>query len=533
MADTVVAGPSRSARAWKSVRAALGRGVRHEEVLAHVAEGGRSGNGYLMMIAISAAIAILGLLLSSPAVVIGAMLLSPLMGPIILLGFAFWTVDWEATRRAAFSLAAGLGLALVVSILLVLLSPLKEPTAEILARSRPTLFDLMVAIFSGIAGGYAVVRQKGEAVIGVAIATALMPPLATIGFGVGTGAWAIAGGAALLFFTNLVAIALAAAGVAAVSGFTPHAEGGGRRAWVRHAAVVVVVVALCVPLTLSLQTIALESRATARARSDVARLFGPKARVASLTVRDDHHLVRIDGLVATPKYVSGALTEMERDLRAQLHTPVRIVLDQVVLADPSRLKPTAAPPPGAPATRDPDADLRQSVPFADAQVMTDAASGAHVVRLDAASGLDLAGARALEDGLRRRATDAEVQVSPPVTPLAPVLLTLGTGDEAPSVGDLGLQRWALMRWRAPSVRVGVCRARGRPRDRDLLSAVEAALAPLPVSMTAAPRATCAAAGAKTPFLLVAPGAQPPPAANTAPPAATQHAATRAPAAAAP
>jgi uncharacterized hydrophobic protein (TIGR00271 family) len=255
--------------------------VNYADVAAGIVDGGRLSGSYLMMTAISAAIAVLGLLLSSPAVVIGAMLLSPLMGPIVALGFGFWTVDWAATRSAVVSLAAGFGLALLVSILLVTVSPLKEPTAEILARSRPTLFDLLVAIFSGVAGGYAVVRQRGEAVIGVAIATALMPPLATVGFGISTHTWSIAGGALLLFFTNLVAIALAAAGVAAFTGFRPTRREAGR-GWLHNLAVVLLLAVLCVPLTVSLRTIALESRATSLARADIVKVFGAKARIASL-----------------------------------------------------------------------------------------------------------------------------------------------------------------------------------------------------------------------------------------------------------
>jgi uncharacterized hydrophobic protein (TIGR00271 family) len=176
---------------WRLLIRRASAGIDHREVTDRIAEGAVLSGGYLLMTVTSAAIAILGLLLASPAVVIGAMLLSPLMGPIVRLGFSFCTVDWRGTREALTGLGVGFGLALLVSIALTVASPLKEPTAEILARSRPTLFDLLVAVFSGVAGAYAVVRGKGEAVIGVAIATALMPPLAVVGFGIGTHAWRI------------------------------------------------------------------------------------------------------------------------------------------------------------------------------------------------------------------------------------------------------------------------------------------------------------------------------------------------------
>lgn len=490
-------------RRWTQLVSALGADVDHGEVAARIEASGRLGGGYLMMTAVSAAIAVLGLLLSSPAVVIGAMLVSPLMGPIIALGFAFWRVDWAGTRRAMASLAVGLGLALFVSVLLVTISPLKEPTAEILARSRPTLFDLLVAIFSGVAGGYAVVRQRGETVIGVAIATALMPPLATMGFGLSTRAWGIAGGALLLFFTNLIAIALAAAGVAAVSGFAPRKRENGRGEWAHHAAVLAVLAALCVPLTLSLRTIALEGRATTLARSELRRVFGPKARVTSLSVRDDGQM-DVEALVATPKLVGDANSKLKQGLTRALHTPVKVRLDQVVLADPSQLRPTPAPAPGGPPPSEPAADLRAAVPFPDAMVLT-AGDGAGVVRLGADSGLDLVGARALEVGLRRRPGFQDVSVVPPLQPLAPIILTAGDPKTPPTLVDAALQAWALQRWRAASVNARLCPSGSRPKLTDLQPPIETAFKPLPVSLQTGDPATCRAAGAKRPFLLVDPG----------------------------
>ena len=275
---------SKPLRHLKSLSWRVSRGVDHDEVNGRVLQSGSIGGGYLMMTAVSAAIAVLGLLLSSPAVVIGAMLLSPLMGPIILLGFSFWRVDWPSMRKALASLGAGFGLALAVSLALTVVSPLKEPTTEILARAHPNLFDLLVAAFSGIAGGYAVVRRRNEAVIGVAIATALMPPLAVVGFGLGTQAWPIVGGALLLFFTNLLTIAIAAGLMAALHGFRPRHDGA-KRGWLSHVAVLLIFAALCVPLTLGLLTIARESQATAAARSQIKTIFGPSSRVASLAVR--------------------------------------------------------------------------------------------------------------------------------------------------------------------------------------------------------------------------------------------------------
>ena len=507
-------------RVWRRLRRVVERaseGVNHADVHGRVAEAGAMGGGYLMMTAISAAIAILGLLLSSPAVVIGAMLLSPLMGPIILLGFSFWTVDWASTRKALASLGAGFGVALAVSVGLTLLSPLKEPTAEILARAHPTLFDLLVAIFSGVAGGYAVVRHRGETVIGVAIATALMPPLAVVGFGAGTGAWMVAGGALLLFFTNLIAIALAAAVVAAISGFRPqvHFAHGG---WIAQGAVLAILAVLCVPLTLGLKTIADESRATAETRAEIGRLFGPKARIASLAVRDSRHVLEVDGLIATQRFVDRAPEVIGNDLKRRLHMPVRINLDQVVLADPSRIKPT----PAATAVVAPDpalaaaAALRSAVPYPDAATSYDAATGEGLVRLGPGSGLDLAGALALESALRMRPGGDRTVVTPPVQPLPAI--PLDTTHSPATLTPAVLQRWALERWGASSVEAVLCRGGRRGvRQAQVAGALAQAFAPLPVTLK--PAEACTASG-PPPYVTVAPGPlrapAPAPAATTAP-----------------
>jgi uncharacterized membrane protein len=128
-----------------------------------LAEEGVLTGRYIFMTVMACGIVILGLLLSSPAVIIGAMLISPLMSPIMLMGF---------------SLAIGTAVALGTSFLIVLISPLTENTSEILARARPNFFDLLVAVFSGLAGGYAVIHRKGETIVGVAIAAVVFLPTA-------------------------------------------------------------------------------------------------------------------------------------------------------------------------------------------------------------------------------------------------------------------------------------------------------------------------------------------------------------------
>ncbi|CAN5707054.1 TIGR00341 family protein [soil metagenome] len=174
-----------------------------------------SSANYWAEILLSAGIATFGLVLNSPAVIIGAMLISPLMGPIMATGLALAAGDLYLAIKAVSSLLASISVAIGLSGFIVWLLPFHSATGEILARTNPNLLDLGIALFSGLAGSIAVGRAAGSDGVttlpGVAIAVALMPPLCTIGFGLGSGANArIMGGAGLLFITNLVAIVASA-----------------------------------------------------------------------------------------------------------------------------------------------------------------------------------------------------------------------------------------------------------------------------------------------------------------------------------
>ena len=180
---------------------------------------------YFVMIGLASGIASLGLLLNSPAVIIGAMLVAPLMAAIVGLGMGVVMGDLRLLRLAANATLQGMLLAIGVGIVAGWLAIDSTPTAEILSRTQPSLLDLGVALLSGAAGAYALCREDVSASLpGVAIAAALVPPLATAGIGISTGEWRVAGGALLLFFTNLVAIAAASAVIFLLFGFRPDAE---------------------------------------------------------------------------------------------------------------------------------------------------------------------------------------------------------------------------------------------------------------------------------------------------------------------
>lgn len=174
---------------------------------------------YWLQIIFSAGIATIGLALSSPAVIIGGMLISPLMGPILSLGLSLAAGDFILLVRAIANLALSCAVAISFAMLLIFSLPFKEATSEILARTTPNTLDLGVALFSGAIGTIATCRPvKGvvTSIPGVSIAVALMPPLCVVGYGVGIAfslnfndGLQISRGGGLLFLTNLVAIAFA------------------------------------------------------------------------------------------------------------------------------------------------------------------------------------------------------------------------------------------------------------------------------------------------------------------------------------
>lgn len=168
----------------------------------------KSANAWTLVFAIF--IASVGLDTNSTAVIIGAMLISPLMGPIIGMGLGLGVNDSVLLRRAARNLAFAVGISIATSTLYFLISPLSLAQSELLARTRPTFFDVIIAFFGGAAGIVAQSRQtKGNAIPGVAIATALMPPLCTAGFGIASAQLGYVLGALYLFLINSVFICIA------------------------------------------------------------------------------------------------------------------------------------------------------------------------------------------------------------------------------------------------------------------------------------------------------------------------------------
>ena len=167
----------------------------------------RGSNLWVLIFAIF--IASIGLNVNSGAVVIGAMLISPLMGPIMGIGLGIGINDPDLIKKGLFNLSIAAFISVITSALYFLVTPIDDAQSELLARTTPTLWDVLIATFGGFAGIVATTRkEKTNAIPGVAIATALMPPLCTAGYGLGTGNFTYFFGAFYLFFINCVFICL-------------------------------------------------------------------------------------------------------------------------------------------------------------------------------------------------------------------------------------------------------------------------------------------------------------------------------------
>ncbi|MCE1254867.1 MAG: DUF389 domain-containing protein [Anaerolineae bacterium] len=200
-----------------------------QKVIDEITPAASPGFDFFLLVVLSCSIATLGLISDSPAVIIGAMLVAPLMSPIIGIGLASITGNAALLRNAGSALLRGALLAIALASFMTLINnqlpffSIQELPAEVLARIRPTPIDLVIALAGGVAAAYAMTQPNISAALpGVAIATALMPPLCTVGIGIALNRWDVAGGASLLFVTNAITIAFASLLVFFLRGFSSN-----------------------------------------------------------------------------------------------------------------------------------------------------------------------------------------------------------------------------------------------------------------------------------------------------------------------
>ena len=218
---------------------------------------------FLVMLGLAAVVASMGLLQDSPAVVIGSMLLAPLMTPMLGCGLALAQANPTLGNRALLSVATGLCGTLVVSAFIGWLTPGLDLTPQVIARASPTALDFLVAVASAAAAAYALARPNlVGSIAGVAIATALVPPLCSAGLALAYQEFVIARGAALLFGTNFVAIVLSAAVTFRVIGVRAGVFHSRHRVWVRRIGAVMTIsaVLISIPLHIALQRSVLQGK---------------------------------------------------------------------------------------------------------------------------------------------------------------------------------------------------------------------------------------------------------------------------------
>jgi uncharacterized hydrophobic protein (TIGR00271 family) len=204
---------------------------------------------FLLILALAGTIASLGLMADSAVAIVGAMLIAPLMRPILAIAYGVVTGRRTLLSRAFMTLLIGVLVTVLIAWLTEQILGLREPTREIMARTRPSMIDLGVAVAAGIAAGLASIRRNiADTLPGVAIAVALVPPLCVLGITLSIGAFDQAWGAALLFAVNLVAIVLCAVVVFLIDG-----HGLLRHAWAWMLLILTLVVAVAVPLETELR----------------------------------------------------------------------------------------------------------------------------------------------------------------------------------------------------------------------------------------------------------------------------------------
>ena len=193
-----------------------------EDILSNISFRGAN----LWILACAILIASIGLNVNSTAVIIGAMLISPLMGPIVGAGFALATYDFDLLKKTGRSLLIATVVSLIVSFIYFYISPFKDAQSELLARTSPTIYDVLIAFVGGLVGAISLTREdKGNPIPGVAIATALMPPLCTAGFGLATGNISYFLGAFYLYSINCFFIGIATFLIIKYLKYTPKNTG--------------------------------------------------------------------------------------------------------------------------------------------------------------------------------------------------------------------------------------------------------------------------------------------------------------------
>ncbi|MEL6462439.1 MAG: DUF389 domain-containing protein [Cyanobacteria bacterium J06621_15] len=253
---------------------------------------------FYALLSFSAVISTFGLLANSAATIIGAMIIAPLMGPIIAMAYSIVSGNQRLLKRSSFTLFKGVLLTVIISIVITRLVGIRTFGSEIMGRTSPTLLDLGVALAAGGAGGFALTRRSiANALPGVAISVALVPPLSVVGIGLGMASNSVAIGSGLLFLANLAGIIFSGSLV-----FLAHNYGSLEKA--RHGLVISVfsLIILALPLGVSLQTFLIEERTRRHVEYLLYRrtITFSDSDIRRIKVRRDGERLLVDMEIAIP-----------------------------------------------------------------------------------------------------------------------------------------------------------------------------------------------------------------------------------------
>lgn len=304
---------------------------RARDISEQIQEGSSPQGRFYVLLILATLIASFGLLANSTAVVIGAMLVSPLMTPIFGMALGLLRGETELFWNGIRAESVGIILAIAFSCALGFITTNPEATPEMMARTKPNLMDLMVAICSGLAGAYALLDEKvSPALPGVAIATAIVPPLATVGLCLSIGAFEGALGAMLLFLANLVSILLVAVFVFSLGGFAPKFRERTARSLVKDfGPTVIAFLAIAVILTQSFVQIVEDRHLTKGIQTvlkeEFSKVNGLELVRFKYSTKGDIHQIMVTIRSAesiSPSYVS----KLEERLTDRLDAPIELVL---------------------------------------------------------------------------------------------------------------------------------------------------------------------------------------------------------------
>jgi len=286
---------------------------------------------YYILLILSCLVATMGLYQNSPAIIIGAMIVAPLMGPVFGFSAGMLWGTGRVIREAVTTLFKGTIVVVLVSAVMSFSIPGITITSEMISRCNPSLFDIIVALCCGLIGSYAFINKRvSNAIPGVAISVALLPPLCTVGIGIGLFNWELAKGAALLYGINLICISLSALVVFYLVRLHPRPEDKDEFTKAKVRAIgqmfisVIVIVIICIPLVLFMITTFKNNYEKQIIYSTIEKIL-PEDEIFSAEI-DDGDITEIK-IILLKKSLSPVNTkDMEKIIKEALSKPVKLEL---------------------------------------------------------------------------------------------------------------------------------------------------------------------------------------------------------------